>query len=410
MATADNLRRLLRDSPILESHRDCDRLQDSYSLRCVPQVHGATRDTVRHVENILAIEINAVTDNPILDPDGDQFLPGGNFHGAPIGLGLDFLAIAVTDLAAMSERRIERLLNPALSGLPPFLAGDPGLESGFMMAQVTAAALVSENKGLSHPASVDSIPTSAAQEDHVSMATWAARKAMQVLDNAERVIAIEILTACQGLDHLAPLAPAPAVAGAHAAVRKIVAGLDGDRVLSPDIEAVRRTMRGRRPAPRRRSGGRPARRRRRSEAMTPRTIRAPRGTERSCRDWPQEAALRMLMNNLDPEVAERPQDLVVYGGSGRAARDWPSYDGIVRTLRDLRGDETLLVQSGKPVAVFPTHPGAPRVLIVNSLLVPALGQLGHLPRSRTARPDDVRADDRRQLDLHRHPGDPAGHL
>ena len=236
--TAANLRRLLADSGIMDSHRDCDRLQDSYALRCVPQVHGAVRDTLRHLRSILKTEINSVTDNPILDSEREQILLGGNFHGAPIGYAMDFLAIAFTDLASISERRMERLLNPSLSGLPPFLAGDPGLQSGFMMAHVTAAGLVSENKGLSHPASVDSIPTSAAQEDHVSMGTWAARKAAAIVENTERVVAIEILAAAQGLDLLHPLAPARALAVGHRFLRGQIPPLDGDRVLAGDIETA----------------------------------------------------------------------------------------------------------------------------------------------------------------------------
>ncbi len=240
--TAANLRSLLRDSPIMESHRDCDQVQDSYSLRCAPQVHGAVRDAIRHAREILVVEVNSVTDNPILDPDGERFLMGGNFHGAPVGHAMDFLGIALADLAAISERRLEKLLNPDLSGLPAFLAADPGLQSGLILAHVTAAALVSENKGLAHPASVDTIPTSAAQEDHVSMATWAARKAVMILDNTERVIAIEILAACQALDFLLPLRPAGALQKGKELLRTHIPRLEKDRVLGPDIEAVRRLI------------------------------------------------------------------------------------------------------------------------------------------------------------------------
>jgi histidine ammonia-lyase len=234
--SARNLRALLADSEIMESHRDCGRVQDSYSLRCAPQVHGAVRDTLAHVSRVLAIEVNAATDNPLIFPDEGDTVSGGNFHGAPVGHAADMLAIALTDLASISERRLNRLVNPSLSGLPPFLVRrDPGLNSGFMMVQVTAAALVAESKILAAPASVDSIPTSADMEDHVSMGTHAARKAMEVLENAETVLALELLAAAQALDLLAPLRPARAVAAAHRALRGAVPGLDADRAMEDDI-------------------------------------------------------------------------------------------------------------------------------------------------------------------------------
>ena len=236
--SASNLRRLLGHSEVERSHADCGRVQDGYSLRCMPQVHGASRDAIAHVRGVLEREINAVTDNPILFAGKSELLPGGNFHGQPVSLALDYLSMALAGLACISERRLERLTNPDLSGLPAFLTRDPGFHSGFMMAQVTAAALVSENKGLAHPASVDSIPTSAAQEDHVSMGAWAARKALRILENAERVLAIEILAACQGLELLLPLKTSPALRAALRAVRKVVPSLDEDRVLSEDIERM----------------------------------------------------------------------------------------------------------------------------------------------------------------------------
>jgi histidine ammonia-lyase len=242
-ASASNLRALLAHSEIETSHADCGRVQDSYAVRCMPQVHGAARDALAHVRDILEREANAVTDNPLLFPEAGELLSAGNFHGEPVAMALDYFAIAVAELAGISERRIERLTNPDLSGLPAFLTPDPGLHSGFMIAQVTAAALVSENKGLAHPASVDSIPTSASQEDHVSMGAWAARKAQQVLENAERVLAIEILAACQGLDFLAPLKGSPALEAGKRAVRRVVPRVEEDRVLSKDIESMVELMR-----------------------------------------------------------------------------------------------------------------------------------------------------------------------
>ncbi len=191
--------KLLEDSELMESHKDCPMVQDAYSLRCMPQVHGASRQAFQHAREVLEIEINAATDNPLVFEH--EVISGGNFHGQPLALVLDYLGIAIAELANISERRCERLVNPALSnGLPAFLTRDGGLNSGYMIAQYTAAALVSENKVLAHPASVDSIPTSANQEDHVSMGTIGARKARTILQNARRVLAIELLCAAQGLD------------------------------------------------------------------------------------------------------------------------------------------------------------------------------------------------------------------
>ena len=241
--SAANLRRVLRDSPIEASHRDCGKVQDAYSLRCMPQVHGAARDGFRHVREILAIEINASTDNPMVFAERGDLVSGGNFHGQPVALALDHLAIAACSLASISERRIERLVNPVLSDLPAFLAEDAGLNSGFMMAHVTAAALVSENKVLAHPASVDTIPTSAGKEDHVSMGVHAARKAEEIIGNAETVLAIEALAAAQALDFLAPLRPGRGVRAAHRAFRRLVPRMRRDRVLAGDIETARRAVR-----------------------------------------------------------------------------------------------------------------------------------------------------------------------
>lgn len=239
MASARNMTRLLADSAIAESHKDCGQVQDGYSLRCVPQVHGATRDTIAHARGVFQIEINAVTDNPLIFADRGEAISAGHFHGQPLALPLDFMTIAVAELANISERRTERMVNPALSnGLPAFLVAKPGLNSGFMVAQYTAAALVSENKVLSHPSSVDSIPTSAGQEDHVSMGTAGARKLGRVLDNAVNVLAIELLCAAQALDLRGPHAPGKGVAALRRFVRAHVPHLDEDRLMAPDIEAI----------------------------------------------------------------------------------------------------------------------------------------------------------------------------
>ncbi|CAN5320979.1 histidine ammonia-lyase [soil metagenome] len=243
VASAARLRALLGDtSGIAQSHADCAKVQDAYSLRCMPQVHGAVRDALGYVRRVLEIEINAATDNPLVfaaagGEDGDV-VSGGNFHGAPVAAALDFLAIALVDLAAISERRTAALTDPAVSDLPAFLTERAGLQSGFMIHQVTAAALVSESKTLAHPASVDTIPTSANKEDHVSMGAWAARKAAMVLANAERVLAIELLAAAQGIDLRRPLTTSLALEEAHRRIRERVPFLDADRPGGPDIEAA----------------------------------------------------------------------------------------------------------------------------------------------------------------------------
>jgi histidine ammonia-lyase len=239
---ARNMRALLAESEIAESHRDCGKVQDAYSLRCMPQVHGATRDALGWVRGVHATEINSVTDNPsvFLDDQGKaDLISGGNFHGQPLALALDLAAIAVAELANISERRVEQLVNPALStGLTPFLAAGSGLHSGFMIAQVASASLVSENKVLCHPASVDSIPSSAGKEDHVSMGSVSARKLVQVVTNVKHALAIEIMTAAAGIDQRGPLKPSRGVAAAHAVVRSKVAPMTEDRPLYKDIEAV----------------------------------------------------------------------------------------------------------------------------------------------------------------------------
>ncbi|HTM23443.1 MAG TPA: histidine ammonia-lyase, partial [Kofleriaceae bacterium] len=248
LEVAARLRALLADSEIAESHRDCGKVQDPYSLRCMPQVHGATADTLGFAREVLEREANASTDNPLVFVDdsaplGGELISGGNFHGQPVAIALDAAAIALAELANISERRIEQLVNPHLSsGLPPFLAPDSGLNSGFMIAQVSAAALVSENKVLSHPASVDSIPSSAGREDHVSMGALAALKLRQVHDHVRTVIAIELLCAAQGLDLRAPLRPARALQPIHAAIRAVVPTMTTDRPLYQDVAAVVRLI------------------------------------------------------------------------------------------------------------------------------------------------------------------------
>jgi histidine ammonia-lyase len=241
---AANVRALLQGSAIIESHRWCDKVQDAYSLRCAPQVHGAARDLLDYVERTVAVELNAATDNPLVLVNEGMVVSNGNFHGQPLAFALDALAMAVSELASISERRLERLVNPTLSdGLPPFLTVEGGLNSGFMIPQYVAASLVSENKVLAHPASVDSIPTSAGQEDHVSMGNAAGLKAMQVLENSEHAIAIELLAGAQGVEFLAPLDPGRGVAATRAFVRGLSDRLVDDRPLSADIERVAAAVR-----------------------------------------------------------------------------------------------------------------------------------------------------------------------
>ncbi len=254
MLVAANLRKMLEgDDAIRESHKDCGRVQDAYSLRCIPQVHGAVRDTLANCRAVFEIEMNSAVDNPlvfmkpkqvgapqtpVVRPEGD-IISGGNFHGEPVAFALDFLAIALTALAGISERRIERMVNPTLSeGLPAFLAPGAGLNSGFMMAQVTAAALVSENKVLAHPASVDSITTSGNKEDYVSMGMTAAIKLMKVLQNTRNVLAIEAIAAAQAIDFLAPLKPSMRAQRAHVAIRSVCPSVTEDRSLAPDFARV----------------------------------------------------------------------------------------------------------------------------------------------------------------------------
>jgi len=234
---ARNIRRIIEGSEIIEKYKS-GRVQDAYSLRCVPQVHGASRDALGYVRRVLETEINSVTDNPLIFPDAGAAISGGNFHGQPLALAMDFFGIAVAELANISERRQARLVDGSLSGLPPFLVENSGLNSGFMIAQYTSAALVSENKVLAHPSSVDSIPTSANQEDHVSMGAYSARKALSILGNARKVVAIELLTASQALDFSRLLKPGAGTTAAHDCVRGVVPYLKHDEYLHPLMERV----------------------------------------------------------------------------------------------------------------------------------------------------------------------------
>lgn len=237
--SAAHLRRLLAESEIVESHANCSKVQDAYSLRCMPQVHGASRDGVRFAVEALGIEINSATDNPLVFTEEERIVSGGNFHGQPVSQAMDFLAIALTQLAAISERRVEQLVNPTLSGLPPFLTPNSGLNSGFMIAHVTSAALVAECRVLAHPACVDSIPTSAGREDHVSMGMGAALKARQVVDHVQSVLAIELLAAAQALDLAGgDFAPGRGVEAAYQTIREKVPFMESDREIHKDIAAV----------------------------------------------------------------------------------------------------------------------------------------------------------------------------
>jgi histidine ammonia-lyase len=238
--TAENVRRLLADSEILPSHINCGKVQDPYSLRCVPQVHGAVRDAVRHARATVETEINSVTDNPLVFPNGDV-VSGGNFHGEPLAFALDYLAIATAEIASISERRLYLLLGGDTMGekkLPKLLMSDTGLNSGFMLPQYAAAALVSENKIFAHPASVDSIPSSLGQEDHVSMGAIAATKLLEVVTNTETVLAIELMSAAQALDFIHPLKAGRAIEAAHAEVRRHLAFAEADRLFHHDIQTA----------------------------------------------------------------------------------------------------------------------------------------------------------------------------
>lgn len=244
LAAAENLARLLDGSSIVASHRESRHaVQDAYSLRCAPQVHGAVRDVLAHAARVFDVELGSVVDNPLVLPESGAVVSGGNFHGQPLAFALDFLAVAVTELGSIAERRIDRILDPERSsGLPPFLAPDPGVNSGYMLAQYTAAALVADSRIRSHPASVESIPTSGSQEDHVSMGWGAGLKLEEVLDDVTSVLAIEVLVAVEGLRHRQPLRPADGTAAAAEVVREAVPPLSQDRAVAPEIDRVRRLV------------------------------------------------------------------------------------------------------------------------------------------------------------------------
>jgi histidine ammonia-lyase len=252
IAAAEHLVELLADSEIREAHREHDsRVQDAYCLRCMPQVHGAVRGALEHVRGVLEIEAGSATDNPLVFPENSlqtqspsAVLSGGNFHGAPLAYAFDYAAIVLTDLSSITERRIDRLLNPDINeGLPAFLSPDPGLSSGFMIAQIVAAALINECQVLSHPSSTGSIPTDGGKEDHVSMGMTGALKLRQIVEHAERIVAIELMCAAQGLEFREPLRPGREVERAHAVVRFVVPRLEQDRTLAPDIEALAAAIR-----------------------------------------------------------------------------------------------------------------------------------------------------------------------
>jgi len=238
ITTARNLRKLLAGSEIMKSHKECDKVQDAYSIRCIPQVHGAVKDTIEYCRKVLEIEINSATDNPLIFADSGEHIEGGNFHGEPLALIADFLSIAVSELGSISERRIARLVDGSLSGLPRFLTNNGGINSGLMIAQYTAASIASENKVLAHPASVDSIPTSANQEDHNSMGSIASRKCLNIVNNVKKIIAIEFLCSLQGISLLRPLKAGKGVEQAYKIIRKYLSKLGDDRIISEDIQKV----------------------------------------------------------------------------------------------------------------------------------------------------------------------------
>jgi histidine ammonia-lyase len=241
---ARNLRRVLEGSIIRESHLECQKVQDAYSMRCMPQVHGAVRNALLHARETVEIESGSATDNPLVFAEEGDVLSGGNFHGAPLAMVFDYAAIAMTDLMSIAERRIDRLVNPDLNeGLPPFLSPEPGLSSGYMIAHIAAAALLNEAKVLAHPSVVDNVPTSGGKEDHVSMGMTSALKLRQIVDNAEQVLAIELMAACDGLEYRAPLRSSPIIERARRRIRAHVAPLKADRPLTKDIESIARAIR-----------------------------------------------------------------------------------------------------------------------------------------------------------------------
>ena len=239
---ASNLRKLLANSEIASSHKNCPKVQDPYSLRCAPQVHGACRQTIQHAQQVIQVELNSVTDNPLVFFQPDEIVSGGNFHGEALALVMDYLAMGLAELCSICERRIEKMINPQFSGLPPFLTEASGLHSGLMIAHVTAAALTSENKYLCHPASIDSIPTSTDKEDHVSMGVTSGRKLHEVIENLKHCLAIELLCNTQALEFLKPLSPPPSLRAVYDLIRCHVEPIHRDRIFYRDIEKIKKLI------------------------------------------------------------------------------------------------------------------------------------------------------------------------
>jgi len=238
---ASNIRKLVKNSEIIASHKNCEKVQDAYTLRCIPQVYGAIIDVIEYARKVIQTEINSATDNPLIFPDEEEVISGGNFHGEPLAFAMDFLGIALSEIANISERTIDRLVNPHVSGLPAFLSKKSGLNSGFMISQYTAASLVSENKVLAFPSSVDSIPTSAGQEDHVSMGTISARNAWKIIKNVEYVLSIEMMCAAQGIDFFKEKS-GTGTGVSHGLIRKYVKHTDDDRILYKDVEKIKKLI------------------------------------------------------------------------------------------------------------------------------------------------------------------------
>lgn len=373
--TAKQLLKLLEGSEFLREDLGEDP-QDAYSLRCMPQVHGACADAVANARQVLEIELNSVTDNPLIffEEDGSPVaISGGNFHGEPLAVAFDHLALAMTELGNISERRLNRLTDEASNNslLPPFLTEHGGLNSGFMLTQYTSAALASENKALCFPASADSIPTSANVEDHVSNGPVSVRQARRVLRNLENILGIELMAAAQAIEYRRQVVGLGARMGkgttaAYKLLRSEISFLEEDTEMAPLMAVSAQLVRDGliRETVQRALECRP-------DELQRHHATTPIGTTLTCKGWQQEAAYRMLLNNLDPDVAEDPDNLIVYGGTGKAARNHEALAAILNALKDLEDNETLLVQSGKPVGVVRSHEDAPRVLIANSNLVPS---------------------------------------
>ena len=411
---------MLEGSEILKSHDHCERVQDQYSLRCIPQVHGASRNAWLHLKELVETELNSVTDNPIIFNE-NHTISGGNFHGQPLAIPLDYVGVAAAELGNISDRRIYFSLEGKIEGLPKLLMTDTGLNSGFMMPQYTSAALVSENKTLCFPASADSIPTSLGQEDHVSMGSISGRKTLNIIQNLEKILAIELICAAQGFDFRRPLKSTKILNACHDYVRMKIPLVDKDRVFSEDINIALDLIKNKKlvkvvneVTKKRKTLNLAMKLMNYSEFISkyanhPR-YKSPIGTELHAKSWQTEAPLRMLLNNLDAEVAENPADLVVYGGTGQAARNREALLQIIKSLLELQDDESLLVQSGKAVGKVRTHPEAPRVLIANSNLVPAWANWDHFNDLKGTGINDVWPDDCRQLDLHWFPRHSSRHI